>query len=203
MNTISQRIVQRRKEARYNQKDFAKRIGVSQPSLIKFERGETDIIPLGIAKKMADELLVPFNELFEIEDSQTKKLKDRIESLKQSITDNENDYQKRGEVIDSLLSQLKIVRSYYVDFIIDTCEDWLKGYIDSDEPYDWNMDQISEKVKSDEKLKGIIQRLKKDLQWCLRRGIFSQEDYEGNLTTRIENGLPIIDVLNIPLNNTL
>jgi len=67
MKEIGNKISRLRKNAGYTQKIFAEIIGVSQPSLIKFEKGETEIIPIGIAIKISSELDVPFNELFEIE----------------------------------------------------------------------------------------------------------------------------------------
>lgn len=66
MESIGRKIAELRKKKGLNQRDFAHQIGVSQPSLIKFEKGETDIIPLGVAIRISEVLHVSFLELFDI-----------------------------------------------------------------------------------------------------------------------------------------
>lgn len=100
MSSISEQIIKLRKEYNYNQKDFAKKIGVSQPSLIKFERGETDIIPIGVASKIANELFTSFNELFEIEDSNSFMLKDVISDYTISENRCREDIKKLEKIIE-------------------------------------------------------------------------------------------------------
>ena len=96
MNDISKRIVQLRKSKGYGQKEFASIIGVSHVSLSKFENLKTDIISLGVAKKIAKELGISFIELFEIEDSETgsseltneiAEKESEIEKLKSTLND--------------------------------------------------------------------------------------------------------------------
>jgi len=197
MSSISQRIVKLRKEHRLNQKDFAHLIGVSQPSLIKFERGETDIIPIGVAKKIAKELITPFNELFEIEDSQTLLLKEQIKDLEMVITNLESELEKRGQFVDSLLAQLKMVRTYLVDFVVDTYNNWVDEYLDYNKSSEWNMEHLSQVLKESQELRDIIKKLSSELKWCIRSGLFSPDDYEQNLAQRKESKLPVVDILKL------
>ncbi len=109
MNSISKKIVQGRKEKRYNQKDFAGLIGVSQPSLIKYEKGETDLIPIGVAKAIAETLEVSFTELFEVESgaSRRNELLDAIEILEAQVKKLEKELADREDLIDYFKSKYK------------------------------------------------------------------------------------------------
>jgi len=94
-----------------NQKEFAGEIGVSQPSLIKFEKGETDIIPLGVAKKLAQKLGVSFNELYEIEtpasnDRYEELLRAQFEELEQKVL-----YQEK--MIERYEKQVEFLSGYF------------------------------------------------------------------------------------------
>ncbi len=91
---IGIKIAELRRSKGINQKDLASEIGVSQPSLIKFEKGEVDIIPIGVAVKLVKTLGVSFNELFEIEDpgiergeanTELEKLREEVRDLKKQI----------------------------------------------------------------------------------------------------------------------
>lgn len=199
MKNIGEKITRLRKEAGYTQKDFAKKIGISQPFLIKFEKGETDIIPLGIAIKIADEFFQPFNDLFEIKDPQVGLIQHQIKELESSYNQLMDEYEERGKFIDILHTQLKTVRTYLVDKIIDTNQDWIDNYYDYEKSNEWNMNNLALLIKKDKKLLEEIKKIRSEIKWFLRSGIFTQDDYEGNLNLRIENGLPAIDVLKLPL----
>ncbi len=107
MNIISDNIAKLRKESGFTQKEFAKKIGVSQPSLIKFEKGEDKIIPIGVAIKIAKELNVSFNELFGIEGSSEYSLKQtiRVNEMDESIKNLEERLTERKLTIDLLLKE--------------------------------------------------------------------------------------------------
>jgi len=70
MKSIGGKISSLRKSIGLTQEQFANEIGVSKPSLVKFEKGETEIIPLGVAIKIAKTLSENFGQLFEIEGCQ-------------------------------------------------------------------------------------------------------------------------------------
>jgi transcriptional regulator with XRE-family HTH domain len=89
MSEAANKISQLRKERGFNQKKFSELIGVSHPSLIKFEKGETDKIPIGVAKKMASLLKVSVGELFSFDD-----YIEREKELKKIFDDLENDGKK-------------------------------------------------------------------------------------------------------------
>ena len=98
-----------------NQKEFAGEIGVSQPSLIKFEKGETDIIPLGVAKKLAQKLGVSFNELFEIEannanlDRYEELLRAQLEEFEQKVLYQEKMIERYEKQVDFLSDRKSVV----------------------------------------------------------------------------------------------
>lgn len=199
MNSISEKIIQGRKEKGFNQKHFAQAIGVSQPSLIKFERGETGLIPLGVAQKISEELDIPFVDLFEIKNKNYDHLIEELKLYKEGIERLEKDLEKKEAYIENLMYQIKTVRMHLVDFIVDTVEDWLESYLNYKDSTESNFLKISEKVKNDTKLSERIRHLQKDIKAYLRNGFFTLEDYEWNLKIRKEAGLPMIDILKISI----
>lgn len=130
MENIGNKITETRRSKGINQKELASLIGVSQPSLIKFEKGETDIIPLGVAKKLAKNLGVSFNELFEIEDSisvsiggkneELEKLKKEIEVLKKTIEDKEKiiEFQEKDKKLFKE-AVIRSITSYWETIVTD------------------------------------------------------------------------------------
>ncbi len=119
MNSISERIVRLRKSKGYGQKEFASMIGVSHVSLSKFENGRTDIIPIGVAKKIADILDISFTELFEIEDSgaEIEKLREKIKSLEITIAGLEVTITSLKTIIEPLNTNRKLVISALVKYV--------------------------------------------------------------------------------------
>lgn len=134
MNNIAEKLIRLRKNSGYTQKIFAEIIGVSQPSLVKFEKGETNIIQIGVAKKIANELDIPFNELFEIESNNAatkllelnyinlqkeyEALKDNYDTIKVLAEHNKG----RIESANESWEELKILRNLtntleYLDYI--------------------------------------------------------------------------------------
>lgn len=83
MSESPNRIAQQRKAKGYSQKKFAELIGVSHPSLIKFEKGEIDKIPIGAARIMSKLLETPMSVLFDIEDFDPDK--EELEKFKKEM----------------------------------------------------------------------------------------------------------------------
>jgi DNA-binding XRE family transcriptional regulator len=54
----------KRIEKNIKQNDLAKRLGISQATLVRIEKGNSDNLKFGLMKQMAEMLEIPFTELF-------------------------------------------------------------------------------------------------------------------------------------------
>ena len=106
---------------------FALEIGVSKPSLIKYEKGEIEIIPLGVAIKIAKALDEYFLQLFEIESYQVSSADQ--EALIKVLQDSENfldnkvkELEKRIEEKDLVIDLLKREREIYKQSVLHSFE---------------------------------------------------------------------------------
>ncbi|WP_297092214.1 helix-turn-helix domain-containing protein [uncultured Draconibacterium sp.] len=174
MNSISDKIIQGRKAKRINQKDFAQLIGVSQPSLIKFEKGETDLIPLGVAKKISNELDIPFTELFDIESLNNRRtiLLEKIDELE------EKSIKLKSEINDKELL-IDFFKEKYKNLYVKKIERDFTDYIELlNEIYEgirnFDSDEMKDKLK--EQLVLEKEYMKDTIKGILKEGIFT--DFE-------------------------
>lgn len=200
MNPVSEKIIQGRKEKRYNQKDFAQLIGVSQPSLIKYERGETDLIPIGTAKKIAAELNISFNELFEIESGRESRslLLDRIDELESIIRKNEKDLADKDTLIDHFRDKFK---DLYLEKIERDFIEYLELVSEIYAAND-NFRKGENKAKFDEQLRQEKEYMSERIAEIIGEGVFSefevldilyQNDF--NITGIVESGEGVVKKL--------
>ncbi len=194
---IQEKLRRIRKEKGLSQKQVADSAGLSIAAYSNIESGLSKSITIDVGKGISEALGIPFTKLFEIEDDQTNIFKIQIEDLEQTVKNYEHQLEEKGLFIDSLLNQLKTVRSHFVDLVIDTYQNWYDEYIDTERSSEWNMEHLTELISKDSELNEIIKKLKSELRWFLRSGIFSDNDYRSNLEMRKENGLPAIDLLKL------
>jgi transcriptional regulator with XRE-family HTH domain len=109
MNKIAEKISALRKAKGFGQKEFAQKIGVSHPSLGKFEKGETEIIPLGVAKKMAEELKISFTDLFDIDNTPQQ------QQFKKEINEGIAEKEKIRKQVNELKEQINLLKNYLED----------------------------------------------------------------------------------------
>ena len=141
-----------------NQKEFAGEIGVSQPSLIKFEKGETDIIPLGVAKKLAQKLGVSFNELFEIEannanlDRYEELLRAQLEEFEQKVLYQEKmieRYEKQVDFLSGYFSAYKALILAGQEIVLDVILSYENYLREANIPKLIPIGLVSSKVRKD------------------------------------------------------
>ncbi|QIA06425.1 helix-turn-helix domain-containing protein [Draconibacterium halophilum] len=172
MNSISDKIVQGRKAKRINQKDFAQLIGVSQPSLIKFERGETDLIPLGVARKISSELDIPFNELFEIESKhlQLKNFTEQIDDLETKLQ-KLNKESKKNEELATLRKEK--YKDLYLEKIEREFTEYMELLFEIYESIE-TFDSREQKIKFEKQLQSEKEYLSDTISTLFREEIFSE-----------------------------
>lgn len=107
MRSIGDKISSIRKSEGFTQEQFAEKIGVSKPSLVKFERGEVDKIPIGVAVKMAKVLDENFGQLFEIEGCQFASAEQ--EALIKVLQDSENFLEKRVKELEKRIEEKDLI----------------------------------------------------------------------------------------------
>lgn len=178
MESIGRKITELRKKKGLNQREFAQQIGVSQPSLIKFEKGETDIIPLGVAVKIADVLGVPFADFFEIEAgmSSSSKLENEVTRLRSEV----ESLKKINEEKDSVIKDINIVRKSLVESLISeiethTTSKTVYGLLRYGEKF------ITDKAGREllkKQLAEVDGRRKKAYEYYLNLGLFTQKDID-------------------------
>lgn len=121
MQSIGGKLLSLRKSKGFTLDQFALEIGVSKPSLIKYEKGEIQIIPLGVAIKMAKVLGENFGQLFEIENSVTvtSEAAGELEKLRARL----KELEKRIEEKDLVINSLNLNRKFFVKTLIRYMED--------------------------------------------------------------------------------
>jgi transcriptional regulator with XRE-family HTH domain len=187
MQSIGGKISSLRKSEGLTQEQFATEIGVSKPSLVKFEKGNIDIIPLGVAIKMAKVLNENFGQLFEIEGCQFASAEQEalIKVLQDSETFLENrvvSLEKRILEKDLVIESLKTTRNFLISEFIKHIETRLvrDGY--------WVIKQGYKYAKTDEEksmVKDWIDKYDKE-----RKGRYDNFVVQGLLTqTEIDQHL--------------
>lgn len=147
MSAIGRKISSLRKSEGFTQEQFANEIGVSKPSLVKFEKGEVEIIPLGIAIKIAKVLGENFGQLFEIEGCQFASaeqealikvlqeselfLENKVKELEERLREAKNQIIDKEFIIDSLKKEKEFYKQSVI-ISIDTWYDDIKFKITND-----------------------------------------------------------------------
>lgn len=183
MVKIGLRISRFRKSKGYTQEQFAKKIGVSKPSLLKFEKGEIENIPLGVAINIAKELDVDFGELFEIEgygniykakEAHIKVLEDSEEFLEKQVKELQERLKERKETIELLQSKIDI----YKKFVFISAHTYITPYINKIDAEIELANTENERLKLIDRKKKFYEGVDSLFELYVDMGLLTKEEIE-------------------------
>lgn len=174
MKTIGEKIKGFRKIKSISLRELAEKIGVSDTALSKIETGKTKSITIDLGKKLCNEIGISFDELFEIEstNSEFKNLQSQLNSLYSDLKNKDVQIGEKDLLIKSIIYQNKELKRALINRID-------MGYLIEFGNLQEKLDKCTkddEKLKIIDKIKQLPEIEKYDFERMTKRGDFDEND---------------------------
>lgn len=188
MESMNEKIKQLRKLKGVSQVEVANAAGINQSSYASIENGNTKSITIDVGIGIAKALGTSFNELFEIDgtNSAIDELNRQIEELQGRIEELKNISAEKSLLIETLKNEQSHIKEHLV-------MQMLSSYAFEIRTYDEQIlkSENEEKEKLTKKKEDIINRFNFNKNYYIRTGFITQSDFDDHYK-EMENIYPVI-----------